>query len=546
MRTIMGAMGRSPDRQLGLLAALVLVLLVAGAAIWRWADRQPASLPEQLQGTATLATPNLPSAPAPTFDPAQMQFQQMASQVLVGKYGIDPAFAAYLAQAKLTVVAQAARSFDLRFELPDGAVIEQQARIEPDVRYTPTAAELQQDTRRHRHTWNVKLEVVESTPERSHVRLSYFVPYGDMPDTLRQSLQPAAASAWWERLLPTADADEGGSVGASMVSDTVMEGVKEGLKQGAEHGKLSKNFPTPLSRLVDTANALKKSQEHQEWMDQLDALADCVQHPTNPLTKKAYSENPAYRDQQQQGIDDARSDVKQFTGMRYANLLTSVASDLVEGPLGVLTAPLASYSEETLKGLSESRVEEARRSVADCRDRQPQPGRFKPMRGEWKYDWRPPATHDCTDRYGVESCSNHSWHRQGQGTFTLEPAPTVVGVMGGTGSGTIQYMEDRVTDKPHIEDHQRVDGDVQVTAEGGGSGDGGVIKLTIHGDHLKMTTTGSINGVAKTPIVIDDASFDFECKVERVDMENGGTYRAFVMSDEPQGSGTCEVTVSPE
>jgi len=45
-----------------------------------------------------------------------------------------------------------------------------------------------------------------------------------------------------------------------------------------------------------------------------------------------------------------------MTGMRFLNLATSVATDLVEGPLSAITSPISSFNDESLKELAENRV----------------------------------------------------------------------------------------------------------------------------------------------------------------------------------------------
>jgi hypothetical protein len=231
------------------------------------------------------------------------------------------------------------------------------------------------------HVYAVKFSVQNESDTKARIHLQYFVPYTAVPADLQRRMQSSTAP--WFPLVPSASAQEGGgsSMGMDVASDTAVEITKEVLKQTAEHGKLSKEFPTPLSRLVDILNAFKKEQEHVAWLDELAELQDCAENPTNPLTQKAFNQDPAYRDQVVHGVTQARSDVTAMTGMRFLNLATAVATDLVEGPLGAITAPISSYNDETLKDLAENRVREAGKGIVPCHNPPMTPGHFQPMKG---------------------------------------------------------------------------------------------------------------------------------------------------------------------
>jgi hypothetical protein len=319
---------------------------------------QPANMPGP-------ANPDLPTMPPGQYSPAV----QAAFLQLVQKHQISAGIAAYLAQAKAQVLSQSSNSARFSLTFPDGITAETTITITPG-HYVPNAAEIARAQTTGVQTYRVQFSSESVSETKARIVLRYFVPNAVVPAGLQPRLQANSASFF--QFVPDAYAQEGGNLGMDVATDTGIEVAKEVLKQQAEHGKVSKHLPVPLSRFVDVLNAFKKETEHLDWLDQLRALEDCAKNPTNPLTQKAFQDDPNYQQQTLEGIADARSDVTQMTGMRYLNLVTSVATDLVDGPLGAITSPISSYNDGTLKNLADDRVKETG-GLVSCGEAPPPP-----------------------------------------------------------------------------------------------------------------------------------------------------------------------------
>ncbi len=351
---------------------------------------------------------------------------QMAMLQLVQKHQVSMTTAAYLVQAKAKVLSQSSNSVRYSLTFPDGVTSETTITLTPGQSYSPTAAEIARAQKTGVQAYRVQFSARTESETKAHMTLRYFVPDAAMPPSLQQRLQNKSAS--FLQLVPSAYAD--GNLGIDVVSDTGVEVTKEVLKQAAEHGNLSKEFPTPLSRFVDLANAFKKETEHLDWIDQLNFLDYCANNPTNPLTQKAYQQDPNYQKQTMQGLQDARSDVMQMTAMRFLNLATSVATDLVDGPMGAITAPVSSYNDGTLKGMADDRINEVKKQFPECKpaDRF-EPGQYQPMQGNFTYSYNL-TSHECRTQ-----CVDYEEQSKGEGTVHLKPND--MGYLYGEGTGNI-------------------------------------------------------------------------------------------------------------
>jgi hypothetical protein len=203
----------------------------------------------------------------------------------VGRPGIPIGIANYLTQAKAQVLGQTNTSAHFILTFGNDLTSDETITLTPNQPYTPTPVEMAESGQRPVYQGKFSVEYESETKARVH--LQYFVPNTAVPADLQRRMQ--SSTAQWFQLVPSASAQEGGgsSMGMNVASDTAVEVTKEVLKQTAEHGKLSKEFPTPLSRLVDILNAFKKEQEHVAWLDELAELQDCAANPTNPLTPES-------------------------------------------------------------------------------------------------------------------------------------------------------------------------------------------------------------------------------------------------------------------
>ncbi|HMK21562.1 MAG TPA: hypothetical protein VK466_04465 [Terriglobales bacterium] len=460
---------------------------------------------------------------------------QVAMLQLVQKHQVSMATAAYLAQAKAEVLSQSNNSVRYSLTFPDGVRSETTITLTPGQSYSPTSAEIAQAQKSGVQAYQVQFSAKTENDTKARMKLRYFIPGAALPSTLQQRLQARAAS--FLQFIPSAYAD--GNLGVDVVSDTGVEVTKEALKQAAEHGELSKEFPTPLSRFVDLANAFKKETEHLDWMDQLNFLDYCANNPTNPLTQKAYQQDPNYKNQTLQGLQDARSDVMQMTAMRFLNLATSVATDLVDGPMGAITAPVSSYNDGTLKGLADDRINEIKKQFPECKpaDRF-EPGHYQPMQGNFTYSYNLTA-HECRSQ-----CVDYEEHRKGEGTVHLKP--DAMGYLAGEGTGTITLNK-----KQHAYDQycksagwrENSDGKVNIQLKAGGdTPSNGVILADFNGDALTREGV-QIGCDGKEQPLNGGASAGASCEFHNVDLVHGGSYSAYQSGD---GHGTCKLEIFPE
>lgn len=484
------------------------------------------------QNMPSFANMNLPAG-------AGSPASQMAMVTLIQK-GISPNIALQLTQAKVQVISQSNTSLRYTLSFPNGISSDTTLNITPDQKYSPTQPDLDRARRTGRAIYNVKLSAKQDA-DKTHLILQYFVPYSQVPATLQQRIHGQSAASF--SLLTSVYADEG-NIGVGIAQDTGIEIAKEILKEKAENTKLAKEFPTPLSRLVDILNAFKKEQDHVQWLDEFNELQDCVENPTNPLTQKAYNENPAYKEQTLNNLAEAHSDVTQATAMRFLNLATSVATDFVDGPLGAVTAPVSSYNDDALKGIAENRINDIKKSVTDCNPYKGYGDMYPPLHGKVEYLY---------NRTWNQAKDNWTRVRTEQRTLTaeVELGFDENGKNNSGVNGTGKYKQngqDKYTNpKGYSEDKSIIEGPVEVYAQLGGSGSVGWVQLgmggqTMHGVTDHTDTFGSKPNISHSEW--DNGGGGVTCKFTGVNLHKGGTYSSFVESDE--GYGTCKIELTPK
>lgn len=496
-------------------------------------QQQLGNLAQVQQGLANM--PNLANVNPNMYGSNLSPAAQMAMVQLIQKYQVSMGAAAFLAQAKVQVLSQSSNSVRYSTAFPDGITSETTITVTPNQKYSPTPAEIALAQKTGVPTYRVQFSAKAESDTKAHLTLRYFVPNSAMPADLQQRLQNTSASFF--QLIPSAYAGE--DLGGEVVSDTTTEVAKEILKEQAEEGKLSKEFPTPLSRLVDVLNAFKKETEHNDWMDQLSFLEYCANNPSNPLTQKAYQQDPNYQKQTVQGVQDARSDVMGMTAMRFLNLETSVATDLVEGPMGALTTPISSYNDGTLKNLANDRIDEAKKGLTDCKPADHyNPGQFRPMQGNFKY-----AYNLASDVCKI-GCVKYEEQRKFEGVVHL--APDSFGYLAGKGSGLMAVKKNRHAYDQYCKQSDtldNLDGKADIEVEAGGDGpNNGVIRVRFGSDQLARDgKTISCDG--KVDKLTGNGSAGADCEFHNVDLVHGGSYAAFQSGD---AHGTCNLEIFPE
>lgn len=451
---------------------------------------------------------------------------------LMTQYHLTPQAAIYIAQAKTQLVGQTDTSIHYIQTFSNDMRADTTITIVPDQHYTPTQDDLARAERIHTQIYNVRFSEASDGENKERITLQYFVPYSNVPLDLKQRIhaQSAASGTHFFDLVPRAWAQEGGggNMGMNVATDTAMESLKEFLKQKAEHKSLAKQFPVPLSRLMDILKAFKLEQEQRAWMEELDELEDCARNPTNPLTQKAYNDDPSYGDQVANGVTQGRADVTAMTGMRFVNLATAVATDLAEGPVGAATTPISSYNDEALKDLAENRVSETKKGVTDC-DKEMTFGNLRPMHAVLEYSYN-------KTEFGIEE------KRTAGGEFDLN---TQMGGLQGEGPGKFTIERKQVQKGPSACEYGyegKADGEAKITAGGGGTPYDGVIELHLEAD-LNLHESGPVpDGQHCTEQSRDGMrNYNFNCHFDRLDLVHGGTFSHFQDGD---GHGTCTIELT--
>jgi hypothetical protein len=113
--------------------------------------------------------------------------------------------------------------------------------------------------------------------------------------------------------------------------------------------------------------AISTSLAYRHWVSELNDLRDCAENPTNPVTIKGYEDDPGQKGRIIQAIDNAMSELKQMTTMRFVTTEVSLGTELVGIlALDVVAVAATHYSDSTLEKLSEELVKSVEGMVTPC------------------------------------------------------------------------------------------------------------------------------------------------------------------------------------
>ena len=122
-----------------------------------------------------------------------------------------------------------------------------------------------------------------------------------------------------------------------------------------------------LKAHANIEKALAAGTTHDEWMRRIDEIEKCAQNPTNPLTRKAYEQNPAEKQRILDLVASTRAEVTHNTAAIFLGLLVSVGGGLTgQKWLGFVTSPGAGWSQETLSAINDELVGDLDKAVTDC------------------------------------------------------------------------------------------------------------------------------------------------------------------------------------
>jgi hypothetical protein len=470
---------------LAVLASIVLIFAV-GPRLARMLH--PGAPPKASANSVPASDPGLPAGVSPA-----------AFKKFLNEYGLDRKSALYLAQVKASVVSQDNTSVHLRFTFPDNRTADETITITPDAQYMPSAAELAPTGGASPPISGRKFSVKAVSPDKTQLSLQYVVPISAVPPDLQQAMRGRASTAQWFTLVPSAWAQSGGG-GAGVSASFEMA-------------------QTLYDALSDIGNAFSKSQEHGNWMQQLDAMENCAKNPTNPLTQKAYQEDPGYRDKVLSGIQDARSEVQQMTAVRFLNQEASVATGLVDAPIGQLTGKVSDWNENVLKDLSNQQVQDIGKSV-NCQDAPP-PDPMQQHDGTIKYHFHRENYLDFDEDDRIV-----------EGEFDLQSFQQGIAGLTGAAEFKTRIRSSRFQTQGACKGHDHLGGggtSSQFQIEGGGTD--GECNGTDHGRPTHDWNQAGVGG--------------FSCTFHNVDVVNGGSYTA-PADGEDAPYGQCELELTPQ
>jgi len=209
-------------------------------------------------------------------------------------------------------------------------------------------------------------------PQETRVDLSYFVPSSSLAGAASSKALMASLGQDAAQRMTVARAQEAGngyqvnwSESGSKGTDVAIGSLLESYK---EMGKAAEGVGAAYavaSALSDISTAMQLSQQINGWLSELDALEKCAADPTNPITQS----DPGYSANTVAGLQATRAELKQISAVRYVNIMDETAAGLnpVTAVLSIATKQANAWTEETLKGVSEKLMQDARSAVVSCK-----------------------------------------------------------------------------------------------------------------------------------------------------------------------------------
>ncbi len=407
------------------------------------------------------------------------------------KGNLNLAGATFLAAGKLEVNSPAKNLYQFTATFPANTIANITIKLTPNKKYLPTADERAMTGEQ---AYNAKLTHA-ATGKTYNMKLQYFLPQGTLPAAFKGGpkiaalplvLQAVKAFQGQLAVYGSANADYGsgrleqgsGDLSGVMVELTavLIEGGKQlaGTVEEFLFNMGLKDVGSPIGTTWDSAlnvvEALNMSSEYQDMVAELDELQAEAENPTNPLTQKAYAEDPNAKQQILDEIADARSELKWDTLVDYLNTEISVGLGLLGSPaLSLAAAPITTWNSDTIKQLMHERIKIIRKMITT--------GVFKVDRS--------------SNSGGTDSSGNNGY-TDGSGATPLPPGTWMA-------SYESSIQEESDTDKTFYTDKGsfafKVGPDFQITGTGRGN-----IALQILTDHGttdgQATYSYSVSGVA--------------------------------------------------
>jgi hypothetical protein len=302
---------------------------------------------------------------------------------------LSTAGATFLALTKLEVSSSDKNLYKMVATFPTNTRADITLRMTPNQKYTPTQEEL---------TANPSDQVLNAgltysmTGTTLNLKLKYFLPKNALAASNGASVKPVVSQLFMTKgaaSLPyqpvvyrgmspryevTQYADGAGEKSGTTVALEVALGeAAEGFVSKAEEviieqaigiKEVGSPLATTFTSAFDVLEALNTSAEYQDLVAQLDESEALARNPINPLTQKAYEEDPNLRQSILDEIAAARVELQADAAAQFLNSEISVAAGLLGLPwLEVGMAPVVDWNNRTLRQVMQERVGGIRRMV---------------------------------------------------------------------------------------------------------------------------------------------------------------------------------------
>ncbi len=313
-------------------------------------------------GVVVAGAPAGASAPRATGD--DVHYDDALRAALVAE-GVDEAAALFLAMTSVD-----AREIDDRHariveEFPGGT------RAVIDVRITPVSAA---DAAAPPEL------TTQSSSRRFAFSFEYVVPLDGIPGDVRSAMRVVApgpvvttapASVVWARATSApAAGDTSGvqvavkAVATKYVSNQASDYVKQLDGKTGGRGDLLKLLKAKAA--VEEAAAL--GDEFDAMNKRIDELEDCAKNPTNPLTKKAYREDPKALDRILDQVESTRQAIKDNTTVGFIAMMNKTASGVIKNApwLGYVVSAGTAWSKDALNQVNQELLDQLEKAVVPC------------------------------------------------------------------------------------------------------------------------------------------------------------------------------------
>ncbi len=344
------------------------------------------------------------SAPQATMTTTSSSYLQRVNQI--ESEGFSQLEAQYIASANVTTRSSNSTYSDVLVVFPTGDNAEMITTAQPIQEFAPSPNALSNATL---GIYNANFSLVNDTATGAIVsNLTYY-----LQNNTFYSSTTSGASA--------------------MISTFLSSGVSLSIDRAASNGKhkarpegviplvleIKSILKTTKNSWKDIQKAVEINDEYTKWAQKLDQLETCAMNPTNPITIKGYQQDPPQKQRIINQIESSKLELAELTIMRFVNAVIAEGVKLVSVKfIGWIAKYATSYSDSTLKVVSQELVDQIVKLVTPCMPTSQWTGKF-----QW----------DLNNGEGYDQSASGTF------TFTANPnmfqnAPSILG----NGSGEIK------------------------------------------------------------------------------------------------------------